>query len=244
MSDNLLLERLKDIEIQLLEYRKQEIPGENTGWIADTAAWTYASATTLTITGDVTARFPVGTKIKLTQTTVKYFYVVSATYSAPNTTITLTGGSDYSLANAAITIPYYSYQATPQGFPDLFNWTPAVDQNGARTITVVYAKFRIANKAAQVWMRLVITDAGTAGNVISVSGLPVVGSVQDNNAVVGTYQYLRSGIVFYNGAAVMVPDGVHLAFYVSGQADKLGVLPSFATANNDVLGIAINYMIA
>ena len=122
MSDNLLLTRLKELENIVAEYRKQEIPGADTGWIADTAAWTYASATTLTITGDVTARFPVGTKVKLTQTTVKYFYVVSATYSAPNTTITLTGGSDYSLANAAITSPYYSYSSTPQGFPQAFNY--------------------------------------------------------------------------------------------------------------------------
>jgi hypothetical protein len=40
-----------------------------------------------------------GDKIKLTQTTVKYFYIVGVA----NTLLTVTGGSDYTVANAAIT---------------------------------------------------------------------------------------------------------------------------------------------
>lgn len=95
-----------------------------TGWIPASGTWTYASASTFTVAGDVSANFPVGSKIKLTQTTVKYFYVVSAAYSSPNTTITVTAGTSYTLSNAAITSPYYSYIASPQGFPQWFSWTP------------------------------------------------------------------------------------------------------------------------
>lgn len=95
-----------------------------TGWILDSDTWVYVSATQFKITGkDVTARFPVGTKIKSTQTTVKYFYVTAAVFST-DTTVTITGGSDYSLVNAAITDPYYSYVETPQGFPQWFNYVP------------------------------------------------------------------------------------------------------------------------
>lgn len=101
------------------------------GWIADYQTWTYASASTFTVSGDVRLRFQVGTKIKLTQTTQKYFYSLGATYSAPNTTVTVTGGSDYSLANAAITSPAYSYSATPQGFPKYFNFVPAFNLGNA-----------------------------------------------------------------------------------------------------------------
>lgn len=94
------------------------------GWITPTDTWTYASATTFTIAGvDKTALFPVGTKIKLTQTTVKYFYVTARSF-ATDTTITVNGGSTYSLANAAITSPSYSYMSLPQGFPAI------VDANG------------------------------------------------------------------------------------------------------------------
>jgi hypothetical protein len=95
------------------------------GWAFDSDAWTYASATTFTVTGNVTARFPKGTKIRLKQGGgYKYFFVIAAAYSAPDTTITLTGGTDYSLINAAITDPYYSYAETPQGFPQWFNHSP------------------------------------------------------------------------------------------------------------------------
>ena len=95
------------------------------GWTAAAATWTYASATTFTVSGDVTAIFAKGAKLRLKQGgAYKYFYVVGSAYSAPNTTVTVTGGSDYSLANAAITDNYYSYAAIAQGFPQWFNWTP------------------------------------------------------------------------------------------------------------------------
>jgi len=144
------LDRLKSFDV---------IPGSDymTGYIADTASWVYASSTTLTITGDVTARFPVGTKIKLTQTTPKYFYVVSAVYGAPNTTLTLTGGSDYSLANAAITSPYYSYQATPQGFPQWFNWSAVMTGFSADPGSAIY-RFQLIGPTA-----FLVIDQGTNG---------------------------------------------------------------------------------
>jgi hypothetical protein len=97
-----------------------------TGWIPGQDTWTYASATTFTIAGvDRTSIFTKGTKLFLTQTTGKYFYVVSSAFGT-DTTVTVTAGDDYSLANAAITAPYYSYQSNPQGFPKVFNYTPTL----------------------------------------------------------------------------------------------------------------------
>lgn len=98
--------------------------GSDTGWTAAGETWTYASATTFTVPTDLTVKYQKGTKIQLTQTTVKYFYVVASSYAAPNTTVTITAGTDYALANAAITVPCYSYMENPQGFPDIFNYTP------------------------------------------------------------------------------------------------------------------------
>lgn len=93
-----------------------------TGWIRDTDPWVYVSATSFQIKNkNVTTRFPVGARLKATQTTDKYFNVVSNAFST-HTTITITGGSDYSLANAAIDNPCYSYQSCPQGFPSFFNF--------------------------------------------------------------------------------------------------------------------------
>lgn len=87
------------------------------GWIDANETWTYASAITFTISGDKTAKYSAGMKLKLTQTTAKYFFITKVEYSDPNTTITVFGGTDYTLANAAITSPYYSTQKSPHGFP-------------------------------------------------------------------------------------------------------------------------------
>lgn len=118
------------------------------GWIDSTQTWTYVSATSFKITGtDVTAQFPVGTKIKLTQTTAKYFYVTAATFST-DTTVTVTGGSDYTLANAAITSPMYSYMASPQGHPGWFNYAPTLT-NVTTTSGTLVGRFTMIGKTVK-----------------------------------------------------------------------------------------------
>ena len=92
------------------------------GWISAGETWTYASADdptfTFTVAADVTTKYSAGMKIKLTQGTVKYFIITAVSaFSGGNTTITVYGGTDYDLANAAITSPYYSMVKSPQGFP-------------------------------------------------------------------------------------------------------------------------------
>lgn len=89
------------------------------GWIdALGETWAYISATTFTVDADVTNKYSVGMKIRLTQTTVRYFIITAVSaYSGGYTTITVYGGTDYTLANAAITSPYYSTVKSPFGFP-------------------------------------------------------------------------------------------------------------------------------
>ena len=53
---------------------------------------------------------------------VKYFYVVGVA----DTVLTITGGSDYTLENAAISDGYYNHLASVIGFPDWFYWLPTV----------------------------------------------------------------------------------------------------------------------
>ena len=99
-------------------------PNNTDGWIATADTWTYASASTFTISGvNRTSIYTAGTRLKFTQTTTKYAVVVSSTFST-NTTVTIAVNTDYTIANAAITSPYYSYQSKPQGYPSFFNYTP------------------------------------------------------------------------------------------------------------------------
>ena len=93
------------------------------GWWTRSETWTRLSNTTFRVSGDLTAVFVPGAKIKVTQTSTKYFYVVSSSYSSPNTTVTITGGSDYSLT-ASPTKRWISYVANPQGFPGWFAYSP------------------------------------------------------------------------------------------------------------------------
>jgi len=89
------------------------------GW-QPAGTWTYASATTITVPAGAAAIYSVGDKIKLTQTTVKYFYIITVA----DTLLTVTGGSDYTVADAAITNNYYSKASSPVGFPGRFQWNP------------------------------------------------------------------------------------------------------------------------
>lgn len=92
------------------------------GWISAGETWTYASADdptfTFTVASDVTTKYSAGMKIKLTQGTVKYFIITAVSaFSGGNTTITVYGGTDYDLANSAISANAYSMMRTPAGFP-------------------------------------------------------------------------------------------------------------------------------
>lgn len=102
--------------------KQRQIAGGLDGWIPAEETWIYASADdptfTFTVGADVTTKYSVGMKIKLTQGTVKYFIITAiSAYSGGNTTITVYGGTDYDLADSAISANAYSMMRTPVGFP-------------------------------------------------------------------------------------------------------------------------------
>lgn len=111
----------------------------NDGWIAGTGTWSYSSADSptfvISVNANMTSTIGVGMRIKLTQTTVKYFIVTAVgAYSGGATLITVYGGTDYTLANAAITSPYYSMMKCPIGFPlDALKWTVQTVANASVT---------------------------------------------------------------------------------------------------------------
>lgn len=96
------------------------------GWTSSSETWTYFSASSFKISGDKTGKYKIGYKIKLTQTTDKYFVIATVTYAAPDTTITVVLSTDYTVANAAITAPYFSLSENPLGWPCWFNWLPTI----------------------------------------------------------------------------------------------------------------------
>jgi hypothetical protein len=97
-----------------------EIVGDD-GWVQVLDTWTYASATTINVPTDATTKYQVGDKIRFKQGGA-YKYMVITVVAA--TLLTVFGGSDYSVANAAITDVAFSRASEPFGFPSLLNFSP------------------------------------------------------------------------------------------------------------------------
>jgi hypothetical protein len=137
------------------------------GWVDDTAdTWTYASGSgggvaTFTISGDRTSTLTVGTKVKLTQTTVKYFVFTAASFGSGTTTLTNFAGTDYTLANAAISSNFHSYIPNPQGWPGWFNYTSSyTGYTGAVTTTV--ARFSVTGRECVINLQFNGTSNATS----------------------------------------------------------------------------------
>lgn len=139
----------------------------NDGWQPSGETWTYVSATTFTITGDKTTKYQIGDKLKLTQTTAKYFHIAKVAYSDPSTTITVVTQTDYTLANAAITSPYFSKVDSPQGFPDVFAYTPTISSSGWGTATTITGFYAMNGRRLSAWGKFTLGTAAAAVGTIT-----------------------------------------------------------------------------
>lgn len=103
------------------------------GWQLVSDTWTYASADaptfTITVPTGAASLYGVGMRIKLNQTTDKYFIITAVA----DTVLTVYGGTDYTLANAAISSIYVSLMKAPLGFPlDPLKWGVYVTDTSSR----------------------------------------------------------------------------------------------------------------
>lgn len=156
------------------------------GWIGASETWTYSTSSQFTVSGDVTGKYNVGDRLKLTQTGTKYFYVTSSAYTSSVTTITVTGGSDYSIANAAITSPYYSKMQTPNGFPQYFNFTPTWTSAGTQPTIgdgTLTGRFSLNGRTISVQFRFEAGATTTFGTSRYYFAMPVDPSTTELSAI-------------------------------------------------------------
>ena len=152
-------------------------PSETSGWVP-APALTYSAADapvyTVTCSGDYSAVIMAGMRIKLTHGgSTKYFIVVQSTYGAPNTTLTLYGGTDYTLAAGAITNPYYSMVKAPAGFPlDSSKWTVTTTDTSDRTQATPTATtwYNLGSILISVPIGLWIAKYKVLGEIVVTSG--------------------------------------------------------------------------
>ena len=162
------------------------------GWSAESLTWTYASATTFKTLGvDTRTRYSVGTKLSCTDAAVtKYFYVVSSSFST-DTTVTITGGSDYTLSGGAITNPMYSYMATPYGFPGSFtvNLSPT-----GWTAAGLAQDNHFSINGRSLWLAFNIYGSSNAASATKTGTLPVASALATDD-VMSTYRVEDNGVV-------------------------------------------------
>ncbi|GEM_PF-6446580 len=138
------------------------------GWTPVSDSWAYASASTVTVPSGAAVIYSVGDKLRLTNSSVKYFYIVGVA----DTVLTITGGSDYTLVSAAISSISYSHAASPVGFPQWFNATPPTfdtatfdNGSGGQPTTIDY-RFTINGRALNAHFKGSGVKAGT-GNYMN-----------------------------------------------------------------------------
>lgn len=173
--------------------KMRQIAGGLDGWIPAEQTWTYASATTITVPSGAASRYQKGDKIKITNNSAtKYFYIVGVA----DTVLTVTGGSDYTVHDSAITLPYYSHVENPIGFPHWFNYTLAftgfsTNPTGSlarfsingRVVHLVISAINGTSNAATMTMSLPVTATSFA---------TIMGRVRDNNIMAASHCYISS----------------------------------------------------
>jgi hypothetical protein len=184
------------------------------GWVRAAYTWTYVSATTFTIPADVTAYFTVGKKIRYKQGAgYKYGYVLSASYSAPDTTVTIAGDA---LANAAITDNDFSDQASPAGFPGWFNATCAMSGSGGTVGTYAetnaYSRFAMHGKTVIWQLRKQLTNLGSWSGDVKID-YPVRRSAATSPVFGGGYVYANSAAAASPKAILGKAAGAAANFY-------------------------------
>jgi hypothetical protein len=227
------MNEIDNLQHRLARMEAMETDG-GTGWIPISFTLTYASANTFTAVGNWTDFFTVGLKFKFTQTTLKYFYVVGASYSAPNTTVTVTAGSDYAVANAAIVTPFYSRDANPVGFPQWFNWTPSITGYSANPTNTMY-RFNIIGRMVTAIIREGTNGTATTGTTTYTA--PVASANTANGQWIGFGLVIDAtalqvapcqGIIGINTTTItMYKDGTLAALSTSGGKRIVTMLLSY-----------------
>lgn len=182
----------------------------DTGWREVSDSWTYASATSVTVPSDATTKYSVGDRIKFSQSGTKYFYVTAVAA----TTLTLSGGSDYTVANASITDVYYSKAASPLGFPAWFTFsTTYAGFSGNPTST---NRFKIDGRT------VTMTIHPTANGTSNATTFTLTAPVTSSNAA--TNQWTAPAVATNNnaltgspGLAVLPNNSTTITLYASYQ---------------------------
>jgi hypothetical protein len=148
------------------------------GWIAVSGTWTYASPTTVNVPSGAPSAYKKGWGIRYKQGgDWKYAYIVNIV----DALLTVTGGSDYSVANAAITdVAYSPNPGNALGFPSYFNHPTLINGTGGSAgaygeTVFINGIFSIQGGLVNFQSSKVVTNKGSWSGTVQIN-LPVAGN--------------------------------------------------------------------
>lgn len=199
----------------------------SSGWIPAPGTWVGSSDTiTITTSAGSTDIYGIGDKLRWKQGGgFKYNYAIAFT----DTTLTITGSTDYEMTTDTITDNYYSHQTNPVGFPQWFNWVPVFTGFSINPVVSV-SRFSIIGRT--VIYNHSLTSVGTsnaAGYTISV---PVKAA---NNGGYSAIMYAQNNGTTVVGAQVYTSTTV-LTLTLAGYG-------AWATGNGKGANFSISYEI-
>ena len=174
------------------------------GWISQNETWYYSSASTFYMSGDKRSVYKKGTKLQWVQSGVtKYGTVVSSSYSAPNTTVTIFVNTDHTLLAASITSNYYSYMEDPAGFPDQWNFAVTWTGLTVGNATVV-AKCSLTPNVCKGFVSLKHADVSPTTSITGAVSItpPVTPLLSADFVPIGAVSLIDIGTALYMGEAV------------------------------------------
>lgn len=183
----------QDARITTAESNIVVLQTEKSGWIV-AGTMTYASANTITVASGAALIYRKGDRLRLKQGAgYKYFYIITVA----DTLLTVTGGSDFTVANATITDMYYSHEITPVGFPEYFNWAATPTNLTVGAGGTLITRFTINNTTVNYNVLFVYGSGSAVGTVPSIS-LPLTPAYVSPNNI----EILDSGTAAFYGIMI------------------------------------------
>lgn len=169
IQTDIFLKTISDIDkrVSNLERASQPQLIDWNNW--NVSLFSYVSDNLIAVNANVAVGtyFQVGDKIKITQTTDKYFYIIEV--DTVNNQILLNAGDDYTFTNGAFTTFAISRLANPSGHPLVFDYSTGVqiqtntgvnvyDDTSEFTGNTKVAKYSMNGSIVSIWYNLGTTS--------------------------------------------------------------------------------------
>lgn len=163
-------------------------------WERVSEVWTRTGNHTFTVTGNLTAKYRLCTKVRYRDGgSDEYGVIGEVSHSSGTTTISLIANDDFTMEATAITDTFISYADNPEGFPNAFNWagvTTLVWAGGTTdptTSNILFATWRVTGGMIFFKARIDVNARGSGNRTEGRLPLPLpIGSQTSRNFVMGS----------------------------------------------------------